>query len=180
MNLVYDIEPIDLKLNPIKPATLRMQLNGIEASNGKRLAIFWWDDSKRQWQFLGGTVSSNEIAIGITKLGRYALMEVEAGDPPAGEFLFTCQPRVFSPKQGEQATITFSLAKEATVTLKIYNLDGRLQKTLVSGEIIPIGRQAIVWDGNDDDGELPSGPYLIALSVGDAKVKTKGVVILNR
>lgn len=75
-------------------------------------------------------------------------MEVEITFEASGtDSLFTCQPRVFSLEKGK-ATISFSLKKEASVTLKVYNLDGRLQRTLVPGEKMYAGRNAILWGSN--------------------------------
>jgi len=180
LNLAYDIGPADLELNPVKPATLQIKLDGILAQNHNRIALFRWNKSK--WTFLGGTVQGDKVTIGIAQLGRYALMEVESTccEPPPPS-LFTCQPRVFSPKQGENTTISFSLKEDASVRLKIYNLDGRLQRILVSKDRMYAGRNAILWDGKDKDGRIvPSSLYLIALSIDDDKVKTKTVVIQNR
>ena len=178
LDLAYDLGPKDLKLRTIKPATLQVKLDSIPAQNKKRIAFFRWDE---KWAFLGGTVQDGKATIGITQFGRYALMEVETTFEPSGlDALFTCQPRVFSPKQGK-TTISFSLKKAASVTLKVYNLDGRLQKTLISSETMYAGRNAVLWDGRDeDDRVVPSGLYLIALSIDDGKVKTKTVVIQNR
>jgi len=97
------------------------------------------------------------------------------------DVLFTCQPRVFSPERGDEATITFGADEDTSVTLEVYNVDGWLERKLVSGETMRVGRNAVIWDGRDDDGEiLPSGIYLIALTVGDSKVRIKAVVILNQ
>jgi len=178
LNVVYEIKPEDLRLRSIKPATLQIKLDGIPTQDKKRVAFFRWNG---KWIFLGGTLREDKVNIGITQFGRYALMEVERTfEPSALKPLFTCQPRAFSPKKGK-ATISFSLQKEASVTLKVYNLDGRLQKTLVSSETMYTGRNAVIWDGRDENDRIvPSGLYLIALSVDNGEVKTKAVVIQNR
>jgi len=178
LDLAYDIGPKALKLRTIKPATLQIKLDSIPSQSKKRIAFFRWDE---KWIFLGGTIQDGKATVGITQFGRYALMEVERTFEPAGiKPLFTCQPRAFSPKKGK-ATISFSLQKEASVTLKVYTIDGLLQKTLVSGETMHSGRNAVIWDGRDENDRIvPSGLYLIALSVGSDKVKTKAVVIQNR
>lgn len=177
--LAYDIEPTDIKFDPIKPATLQISLD--EELTQKRVALFRWNIS--EWLFLGGTIQEGRINTVITQGGRYALMEVKSGfaDLLETEFLFTCQPRVFLPEQGG-TTISFSLQKEALVTLKVYSTNGRLQRTLFSGDrILYAGRNAILWDGrNEEDAIVSSGIYIIALQIGSQSVKTKTVVIQNR
>jgi len=178
LNLAFDLGPSALKLRSIKPATLQIKLDSIPAQSKKRVAFFRWNG---KWTFLGGTLREDKVNIGITQFGRYALMEVERTFEPSGiNPLFTCQPRVFSPKRGK-TTVSFSLQKEASVTLKVYTIDGLLQKTLVSGETMYTGRNAVIWDGRDENDRIvSSGLYLIALSIDDGKVKTKAVVIQNR
>ena len=186
LHRTYDIKPPEVKLRAIKPATLQIKLAlerseglaGISGQKERRLAFFRWDE---RWIFLGGTVQEDNFTIGITQFGCYALMALEKGFEPAGlDSLFTCQPRVFSPER-EKATISFSLPKDALVTLKIYTLDGRLQRTLVAAETMRVGRKAIMWDGRDENDQVvPSGLYLIALEIGDGKVNTKAIVIQNR
>ncbi|MFC1714214.1 two-component regulator propeller domain-containing protein [Candidatus Poribacteria bacterium] len=175
----YDIGPEDIRFDSIKPATLQVLAPVDSAQNGRRLAIFRYD---QDWKFLGGTVRDGKITMGITRTGRYALMEIETmSQISAEDFLFTCQPRVFSPKQGESATVVFSMDQETSVTLRIYNIDGRLMKSLISDETMSVGRQAVVWDGRDESNqEVPSGLYLIALSNGGSSMKKKTVLVLNR
>ena len=48
-------------------------------------------------------------------------------------------------------SVKFSMAKSATVTLSIYNVNGQLVKTLVDGEM-PAGQQQVTWDGSDTAG----------------------------
>lgn len=158
LDVAYDIGPVELELDRRKPATLQIQLDSSFTQSDRRIAFFQWEGegppeqqpSTGKWMFLGGTVQANQATVGITEPGRYALMEVEAVPELPGEDFFTCQPRVFSPGRGEKATILFNLTQEAPVTLKVYNLDGRLQRALVSGETMYPGRNAILWDGRDE------------------------------
>jgi flagellar hook assembly protein FlgD len=55
------------------------------------------------------------------------------------------------------------------VTLKIYNLSGRLVRMLVD-EKCSSGYHTFTWDGNDVNGiALPSGIYFCQLKVGDTE-----------
>jgi hypothetical protein len=59
--------------------------------------------------------------------------------------------------------ITFSVGVPGEVRLSIYDVAGRLLRTMANGWHEP-GVYIIVWDGRDDDGRaLPSGIYLYRL-----------------
>ena len=74
--------------------------------------------------------------------------------------LFQNQPNPFSP----ETRITFELPQAGKVELGIYSPDGRLVRTLVSGER-PAGRQEVRWDGLDDAGrKASSGVYFYSLA----------------
>ena len=66
--------------------------------------------------------------------------------------LFQNQPNPFSP----ETRITFELPQAGQVELGIYSPDGRLVRTLVTGER-PAGRQEVRWDGLDDAGRRAAG-----------------------
>jgi hypothetical protein len=66
--------------------------------------------------------------------------------------LFQNQPNPFSP----ETRIVFELSQGGKVELGIYRPDGRLVRTLVTGER-PAGRQEVRWDGLDDAGRRAAG-----------------------
>ena len=69
-------------------------------------------------------------------------------------------PNPFNPT----TTLRFSLAAPVQVSLKIYNLQGQLVRTLVDEPRLA-GEFALLWDGRDDrDRSLPSGVYICRLS----------------
>jgi hypothetical protein len=75
-------------------------------------------------------------------------------------------PNPFNPS----TTIAFDLASPAPVTLSIFDLRGRLVRTLVDREL-PAGRHAVVWDGRGRRGEVvASGTYLYRLVAGGETV----------
>jgi hypothetical protein len=74
--------------------------------------------------------------------------------------------------------IPFSLPSEGTVELAIYDLRGRLVRTLVSGPR-PVGSQAVSWDGRNGQGDrVASGVYYVRLLEGD-RVLSRPVVLLR-
>lgn len=75
-------------------------------------------------------------------------------------------------------TIQYSIAKPTRVTLRIYDVTGRLIRTLVSERQQP-GSNAIHWDRRDDSGqEVMSGIYFCHLEAGNF-VSVKKIVILQ-
>ena len=60
-------------------------------------------------------------------------------------------------------TISFSLTQAGDARLAIYDVQGRLIRTLMDGWQ-QVGAQSVVWDGRDDKGApTPSGIYLYRL-----------------
>jgi hypothetical protein len=66
------------------------------------------------------------------------------------------------------ARLSYYLPAEAIVSIYVYNLEGRVVRTLVDRVERPQGSNTgrEVWDGRDDDGEfVPAGPYVVVLEV---------------
>jgi hypothetical protein len=94
--------------------------------------------------------------------------------PPATELALEQNfPNPF--RLGEQTTIRFAVPEPDSgpprATLGIYDVLGRLVRTLVDGDVIA-GEQAVTWDGASDAGAtVPSGVYLARLeSAGSEKI----------
>ena len=75
-------------------------------------------------------------------------------------------------------TIRFSLAGAHHVSLRIYDVSGRLIRNLVS-DVYPKGRHQVRWDVKTDRGEgAASGVYFYRLSVPGYE-HTKKMVLLR-
>jgi hypothetical protein len=71
-----------------------------------------------------------------------------------------------NPARGE-AAIPFELARDGAVELRIYDVAGRVVKTLVNGEL-PAGPHEARWDGTTDRGGRASpGTYFYQLRSGE-------------
>jgi flagellar hook assembly protein FlgD len=82
--------------------------------------------------------------------------------PPALVQTVSCRPNPFNPR----ATIAFVVPTSGRVTLKVYDLRGRLVRQLLDEER-PAGPGTVVWDGTDADGRAcASGIYLHELRSG--------------
>jgi len=76
-----------------------------------------------------------------------------------------------------QTQITFDLHNSANIQLHIYDTNGSLVKSLISGETRDKGSYHIKWDGTNDQGQnLSSGVYFYKLIVGNI-IETKALVL---
>ncbi|MCK4575904.1 hypothetical protein KAU34_05820, partial [candidate division WOR-3 bacterium] len=87
----------------------------------------------------------------------------------------------FSIKQNpfrDKVTMLISVSYGTPVSLKVYNLEGRLIGTVLSGFYSP-GTYEVKWDARDARGEeIPSGTYFAILRVG-SEISVKKVVHLR-
>jgi len=83
-------------------------------------------------------------------------------------------PNPFNPA----TNIEFQLPQASHVTLKIYDLQGRLVKTLTNGEF-SAGTHRVEWDGRDEHGNgAASGIYLYHIKAGNY-VETRKMVLMR-
>jgi len=79
-------------------------------------------------------------------------------------FLAQNHPNPFNP----MTTISFELPSSGPVSLKIFDVSGRLVDTLVDGEVLAAARHDIVWRGCDSVGRtVAAGVYFYRLEAGD-------------
>ena len=66
----------------------------------------------------------------------------------------------------DNTTVAFNLAREATLTIEIYDVTGRLVKVLAQDEVREAGVNEFPWDGKTSEGEvLARGAYLCQIIV---------------
>ena len=65
------------------------------------------------------------------------------------------------------AEITFSLTRDAHVSLAVYDVAGQEVRALVNGTL-PAGTRTLTWDGTNDNGErVSSGVYFYRIVAGE-------------
>ena len=95
--------------------------------------------------------------------------------PASGFTLHAPAPNPFNP----QTTIAFELPEQGAVTLRVFDLHGRLVRVLVDGEVYTLGRHEAVWNGRDDAGrQAASGTYFYRLEAGGYS-ETKRMVLIK-
>ncbi len=93
--------------------------------------------------------------------------------PQAATGLSQNVPNPFNPL----THIKFSVATPGEVSLRIYDIAGRMLRTLVRGWREP-GEYSETWDGKGDDGRsLPSGVYFYTLKTSDYTASHKMVLL---
>jgi len=86
------------------------------------------------------------------------------GDALPTTFSMANYPNPFNPA----TTIRFVLVNSTDVSLSVYDINGRLVKSLIDGKRHAAGAHAVHWDGtNQSGGQAASGVYLYRIDAGD-------------
>ena len=84
-------------------------------------------------------------------------------------------PNPFNPT----TTIEYSLPLDKKISLRIYDMMGRVVRTLVEDQVQSAGRYKVQWDGLNQRGtRVSSGVYFYALEFGNFK-KTRSMTLLK-
>ena len=95
--------------------------------------------------------------------------------PQAPARLMAAQPNPFNPL----TKICYELFEAGPVRLAVYDLAGRMVRTLRSGATEQAGLGEALWDGRSDSGlAMPSGTYLYRLEVGSF-VQTRRMALVR-
>ena len=98
---------------------------------------------------------------------------VAGGVLPVAMFLAQNQPNPFNPA----TEIAFGLPATQKISLKIFDVNGRLIRTLADGEY-PAGRHSLAWRGTDDSGRpVASGMYFYRLTGREQTVTNKMLLL---
>ena len=121
-----------------------------------------------------------------SKIERQVEAILFAASEPLDVETIVCQPRIFSPGgsgsvfEFTETNIIYSLERSEEVTARIFNLSGRLKRTIKPEFISKGGHQVMNWDGKDSNGDIvPSGLYIVTLEKEDTILRTT-VGVLNR
>jgi hypothetical protein len=88
-----------------------------------------------------------------------------------------------NPLRTGSAVIHLSLAQADRVTVKIYDVSGRLVRTLADGQLFKAGRvdPALTWDGLDDGGRgVARGAYFVSVRYERSRYETAKKMIVLR
>ena len=111
--------------------------------------------------FLGVWGAEQNGSAGIYTTNQGLVVTTETPDEiPTSAIVITSYP---NPVKNE-ATITYTLSREGTVTIQVFDLLGRSVQRLVDGIILTPGTYQTHWHAAD----LPAGLYLVQLRQGNA------------
>jgi hypothetical protein len=117
-----------------------------------------------------GLIGAFDVACSKSGVGE----EPDTTGPPAATRLCGNRPNPFNPR----TEIAFELRQAGPVSLAVYDLAGRLVRTLVH-DVLPAGAHAATWDGLDRNGRTAAaGVYLIHLKA-DGTVDTRRVALVK-
>ncbi len=139
----------------------------------------WWasivDTLRITWP--SGTVQTlrNLHTDQVVQVRESDISAVEGDGAPAAAFrLLPCRPNPFNP----HTTIAYELPAEGPVSLRIYDVAGRLVRVLRQAASESAGRHEVVWDGQDAGGRgVASGTYLCRLESGRHRAVQRLVLV---
>ncbi len=102
------------------------------------------------------------------------IVAVEKVDLPTGYALGANYPNPFS----SETSFTFTLPKPENVSVKVFDITGRLVRTIVRDQMYGSGTHPLEWDGRTDAG-LPaaSGTYIYSLEHDGSRQSHKMVLV---
>jgi len=108
------------------------------------------------------------------KFGTNVVTGVEDAPAPGLTHLLTNYPNPFNPA----TRIAFTLDRGAQISLKVYDVNGRLVRTLLDS-YVSAGRRVVSWDGLGQRGEkVASGTYFLRLE-GGGLLRTRTVNLVR-
>lgn len=123
-----------------------------------------------------------EISFGLTKLEPRTNADFVFGtgvDAPAPGLAFALHPPAPNPVTIGRGgvNISFAIPKSGAAQVRLYDIRGRLVKSLTNGAELEAGPHTLQWDGRDTGGaRVGSGIYFVQLKLGNAVAATKLVV----
>jgi len=132
----------------------------------------WQWDSGDYYKVGAVDIHGNESVFAV--LGPELATGIDPARAPKTSFLSQNYPNPFRHRTG----IPFGLASEENATIRIYDVRGRLVRTLVDGQR-KAAAQTITWDGRDTRGtRVAAGIYFYRLEAGTF-VQTKKMVVVR-
>jgi len=93
---------------------------------------------------------------------------------------FALLPAAPNPFSALGTKVRFDLPEPASVTLRVFGVDGGLVRTLADGAAYPTGHHALAWDGRNEQGvAIRGGVYFIKIQAGKKEAVQKVVRVIH-
>jgi hypothetical protein len=180
VNVTLQLDPNDLAGADDSNRVMLYAPNPVETGS----SISHWDVSALPNLLMEPAINSNlssDVDLTLAHFDDIGWVDIitgiASGDPPAPRFsdlaVLPNYPNPFNPS----TTIRFSLPEAQEVRLAIYDVEGRLVRSLVDG-VEPAGVNRVTWDGVDNDGSpVASGIYFVRLTDGQQAATRKIVLV---
>ena len=124
----------------------------------------------------------------ITALAFVSILATAAGAATEYDFDFHAYPNPFFPGHKDYhrtADFSYDLPSSGSVSIYVYDLEGRLVRTVRENypQVYGAHKGELKWNGTDDSGEyVDPGPYVVVLEVNIASeiYRDTFVAIVNR
>jgi len=108
---------------------------------------------------------AGQILVGVDDL---------AGTPGAIAPTLKTFPNPFNPR----ANLRYTLSSNSVVSLRVYDVSGRLVRTVLDNQVELAGFHSVAWDGKDSAGKaVASGVYVVQLDSGQYVTTDKAVLL---
>jgi hypothetical protein len=144
------------------------------AASSREGSVYRWDGAG--WTRLDSYWQSGRMCAPISEGGIYVYGTapgVSAPELPAVLTLTGTAPNPFS----SETVISFSLPSAGRATLRVFDMAGRVVRTLADGDM-PAASHSLVWDGRDDSGNtVGAGIYFCSLQASGQSAVQKMIRI---
>jgi hypothetical protein len=168
----------DSPWNATEPADIKYDFDALVASGGgggQRPAIFTFGGDRETFDFFDPV---NHLRVD-DDVWRFAPSTAKNGSEEGNTAIamvkgLRAEPNPFNPR----TAIKFTLVQDAVVRLSIYDLSGRLVRSLIPGTFLETGAHEAIWGGLDRSGVPASaGVYFYRLEAGDFSASQRMVLL---
>lgn len=181
---VSNTYPVDQK----KAAWITSAFSTIKNNYPRIKAVVWFDFNKEMdWRVESGNNSLNAYRQAISDPYFWGYGSVDAysslvpGSHP-DNLEINIGPNYFKTSENAQLNIFYEVNNASTISIKVYNSNGKLIKTLANN--LPVSGNNnfnyLSWNGQDETGvNVNSGLYLIDIKEGASYHKTEKIILIR-